>query len=197
MKTPSSRRAHGFTLVELLVVIAIIAVLAAAGFAAGNAAIQKAKRVTCQATATAIESAVNNFFTEYGSMPTKSTSGDSDGSPIDTSTDKAELDILLGFDTTVNGRGVKFLNVKQSKNKAADPKPKDGLVYNSDNSAKGLYDPWGGGFKVLMDLNFDEKVEPDTAASSKVTLYGRRVAVWSDGADQDAKNQASDDVKTW
>ena len=46
MKNPTSRRRRGFTLIELLVVIAIIAVLAAAGFAAGNAAINRARKVT-------------------------------------------------------------------------------------------------------------------------------------------------------
>ncbi|RPJ32744.1 MAG: type II secretion system protein, partial [Verrucomicrobiaceae bacterium] len=74
MKLHASRRAHGFTLIELLVVIAIIAVLAGGGFAAGNAAIQKARKTTALATATAIETAVNNFYTEYGSMPKDGTS---------------------------------------------------------------------------------------------------------------------------
>ena len=69
MKTPLHPPPNGFTLVELLVVIAIIAVLAGAGFAAGNAAIQKAKKTTALATCTALESAVNNFYTEYGAMP--------------------------------------------------------------------------------------------------------------------------------
>ena len=70
MKTHPSAARTASPLVELLVVIAIIAVLAGAGFAAGNAAIQKAKKTTALATCTAIESAVNNFYTEYGAMPT-------------------------------------------------------------------------------------------------------------------------------
>lgn len=202
MKIPTSRRECGFTLIELLVVIVIIAVLATAGFSAGAAAIQRAKKVTCQASASALESAVNNFFTEYGSMPTTTTSsGEDDGSPVDTSTSAELLDILLGFDTDVNTRGIKFLNVKQSKNEADDKAPKDGLVQLTDKSAKGLYDPWGGGFFVLMDLNFDEKLEPTPAASDgkKITLYGKRVAVWSNGADavKGTGGKVVDDVKTW
>ena len=72
MKTPSVRRHSGFTLVELLVVIAIIVVLAAAGFGAGMMALNKAKVVTSKASASAISSAVNSFYSEYNALPDKS-----------------------------------------------------------------------------------------------------------------------------
>ncbi len=49
----------------------ILPILTAAGFFAGNPAITKAKRTTAMATAVAIESAVNNFYTEYGAMPSE------------------------------------------------------------------------------------------------------------------------------
>jgi prepilin-type N-terminal cleavage/methylation domain-containing protein len=190
MKTPSFRRTHGFTLVELLVVIAIIAVLAAAGFAAGNAAIQKARKVTALASATAIETAVNNFFTEYGSMPSAASSDTT------VKTDDATLlTVLLGLETgsnVLNTRGVKFLSVKEGKNK------KGGLIYNPNgNSVTGLYDPWGGPYNVALDLDYDEQVKPAPKAGGAVTLNGRRVAVWSDGADYKGTNKATDDVKTW
>ena len=200
MKIPTSRRASGFTLVELLVVIAIIAVLAAAGFAAGNAAIQKARKVTSLASATGIESAVSNFFTEYGSMP-------SDGSADTTvETDLAEgkklLTVLMGFEgtagTVLNTRGVKFLSVKEGKKKGN--KGANGLIYSTDGkSIEGLYDPWGGGYKVRLDLDYDEKVEvPATVLNGGKTLNGRRVAVWSLGADGvSGKGTKNDDVVTW
>jgi len=196
MKNPSSRRKDGFTLVELLVVIAIIAVLAGAGFAAGNAAIQKAKKTTALATVVALESAVNNFFTEYGSMPldpvpateilTDTTAGDSG----------KLLNVLLGLEPTtgtpLNPRAIKFLSVREGKAK------KNGLIYNTAGTAiSGLYDPWGGPYKVLLDNNYDEQVDPAPSGGSKTVLNGRRVAVWSEGADYKDGKKPADDVKNW
>lgn len=194
MKIPSVRRPKGFTLVELLVVIAIIAVLASAGFAAGTAALNKARRTTCLATATAIESAVNNFYTEYGSMPKD---GNSDGAPVKTDTDTTFLKVLLGLEGTgnsvLNTRAIKFLSAKEGKAK------KNGLIYSTNGSnVEGLYDPWGGPYYVMLDLDYDEKITVQPAAGASTTLNGRRVAVWSNGADGvKGGGKAADDVKTW
>jgi prepilin-type N-terminal cleavage/methylation domain-containing protein len=193
MKLQASRRAYGFTLIELLVVIAIIAVLASAGFAAGNMAIQKARKVTCLATATAIETAVNNFYTEYGSMPD---TGSSD-TTVKTDTDVTFLNVLLGLEGTgtsvLNTRAIKFLSVKEGKAN------KNGLIYNAGGSTvRGLYDPWGGGFNVMLDLDYDERIIVQPTAGGSTTLNGRRVAVWSNGVDGvKGGGKAADDVKTW
>ena len=192
MKIQATRRPSGFTLVELLVVIAIIAVLAAAGFAAGNAAIQKAKKTTALATATALESAVNNFFTEYGTMPKEGMSSDT---TVDTKTDLTMLRELLGLGSnlTLNTRSIKFLSVKEGKGN------KGGIIYNaSGNDISGLYDPWGGRFYMMLDGDYDEQVRPAPSAGGGKTLNGRRVAVWSNGADGvSGGGKQGDDVITW
>lgn len=199
MKTHSVRAARGFTLIELLVVIAIIAVLAGVGFSAGGSAIQKAKKTTCLAAAVSIESAVNNFYTEYGSMPS---AGTADTTVITNATGENFLKTLLGMDTTLNPRGIKFLSAKQSKSKPNDSVKRDGIVYDGD-TPKGMYDPWGGPFNVVLDLDYDEKVAPAPSAGGGVTLNGRRVAVWSNGADKTGlpgntgRGKSTDDVKTW
>jgi prepilin-type N-terminal cleavage/methylation domain-containing protein len=194
MKTHSVRADRGFTLIELLVVIAIIAVLAGVGFSAGSSAIQKAKKTTCLAAATSIEGAVANFYTEYGSMPSSLTS--------DTTVKTNEtaginlLKTLLGMDTVLNPRSIKFLSAKEGKAN------KNGLIYDaSGNNITGMFDPWGGPYNVILDLDYDEKlvgVKPKGTGSAAATLNGRRVAVWSDGADGvSATGKATDDVKTW
>jgi len=194
MKTHLSRRKNGFTLVELLVVISIIAVLAAVGFAAGNMAIQKARKLTALAAATSIESAVNNFYSEYGSLPdTINTDAE-----LDTSKDTDFLNVLLGYElatgTVLNTKGIRFLTIKETKSK------KGGLALSGGSSptATGLYDPWGGGYKVMLDGDYNEIIEPKPKGGVKTTLNGKRVAVWSDGADGATDTgKASDDVKTW
>ncbi len=198
MKIPASRRQHGFTLVELLVVIAIIAILASIGFGVGNMAIQKAKRTKCLAVCTGIEGAVNGFFTDYGILPTSTTaSAGSDDSPAISTTEAdgiALVTVLLGMENTLNTRSVKYLTVKEGKNN------KDGVIYTGDTAIQGLYDPWGGPYWVQMDTNYDEMVKPKPkAANATVTLHGRRVAVWSNGADAatGADGKTADDVITW
>jgi prepilin-type N-terminal cleavage/methylation domain-containing protein len=194
MKNPFVRINRGFTLVELLVVIAIVVVLAGAGFSAGGAAIQKAKKTTCLAAATGIETAVNNFYTEYGSMPT-----DGEDDEIFVTDEAAGIDLLktlLGEDKTLNPRGIKFLSANEGKAN------KNGLIYNSSGTeVTAMFDPWGGPYNVILDLNYDEKLEavqPKGAGNKPSTLNGRRVAVWSDGADGvSASGKAADDVKTW
>jgi prepilin-type N-terminal cleavage/methylation domain-containing protein len=194
MKTHSVRAHRGFTLIELLVVIAIIAVLAGVGFSAGSSAIQKAKKTTCLAAAVSIESAVNNFYTEYGSMPYDGTVTNDTTVKTDAGTGTNLLKTLLGMDTALNPRGIKFLSVKEGKAN------KNGLIYDSTGAnVTGMYDPWGGAYNVILDLNYDEKIAAKTTKeTASVTLNGRRVAVFSDGADWASTGaKATDDVKTW
>jgi prepilin-type N-terminal cleavage/methylation domain-containing protein len=197
MKTQSARRPHGFTLVELLVVIAIIAVLAGAGFAAGNAAIQKAKKTTAMATCIALESAVNNFYTEYGAMPT---SKSDDSVQIDTKDGTNEtISALLGSNTTLNPRGIKFLSVKEGKKVGTGGT--NGIVYSgtAGTTVQGIYDPWGGSYKIVIDGDYNEQVKPAPRGGTAVTLNGRRAAAWSEGADGKGATpgKPADDVVTW
>ena len=49
-----------------------------------------------------------------------------------------------------------------------------------------------------MDGDSDEVVRPQPKGGVQATLNGRRVAVWSDGADGvSATGKSADDVKTW
>lgn len=189
MNHPSRRHRSGFTLIELLVVIAIIVVLAAAGFGAGAIAMKKAKSLTSKTSATAVETAVNQFYSEYGSLPDV---GDR------VRTDKGDgvklLEILLGLEgdsgKVQNSRNNKFLNVKEGSSRA-----KGGLIYSkSGRSVDGLYDAFGNPFFIELDVNYEERLR-FSVGGKQVTLNGSRVAVYSAGGDK--KLGTDDDIRTW
>lgn len=196
MKTPSkpfSRK--GFTLVELLVVIAIIAVLASAGFAVGPAMMNRAKKLSAQATATNIANAVEQFYTEYSVLPDPDTVSNSAEKEF-TTNESDLLDILAGGSETKsieqNPRKIRFLSVKEAKNGM------DGALYTDDAISK-ILDPWGQPFYIMLDYDYDEKLKVDPVAGSAPTstLNGRRVAVYSLGVKVPADSNAKTLVKTW
>lgn len=139
------------------------------------------------ATCYALESAVNNFYTEYGAMPKV---------PAEVKTDTPDgvklLTILLGKEisaTPQNLRAIKFLSVKEAKD------GRYGLIYNpSGTFVVGLFDPWGNPYTLMLDLDYDEQIEVVRGSIAK-TLNGRRVAAYSPG--QDGKLGTVDDVVTW
>jgi prepilin-type N-terminal cleavage/methylation domain-containing protein len=196
MKTQPFRRRSGFTLIELLVVIAIIAVLAAAGFSAGLMGINKAKKTKGIATATAIEQAVNAYYDTYGRLPDPSSSASQDET-IDTKQQEGIdlITILMGKETESplqNDKKIKFLEVSEAKGR------KGGLAYRSDGTIDGLFDPWGNGFKVVLDFDYDEEIEAPAeslpqSAGDRIKR-GRRVLVYSLGVDEQG---GAETIKNW
>jgi prepilin-type N-terminal cleavage/methylation domain-containing protein len=204
MKTPPIRRQRGFTLVELLVVITIIIVLAAAGFAGAMKVMAKAKSTKAHSALTAVEQAVNQFYNEYGRLPAMNNA--TADAQYDTTLEdgKKLLEPLLAKEDTAssttvqNTKQLSFLSVPEGKIKGTAGI--DGLVYEVGTTAKvrGLYDPWGRPYKIMLDNDYDEELILNVGGTTK-NLHGRRVAVWSLGPDgkSDDPKTASDDVKNW
>lgn len=169
--------------------VTIIAALAAVGFAAGNAAIKKARKVVTLSAATSIEMAANSYFTEYGALPVEGTSD----IVVKTDKDVAFLNELVGLKgggtRSLNTRSIKFLSVKEGR------AGKNGLIYSADGkSVEGLFDPWGGPYHVVLDLDYDGKISVPSKAGHPIALE-RRAAAWSDGPDR--MPDTADDVTTW
>lgn len=152
-----------------------------------NQMINRARKVTALAVETALESAITTFFIEYGKLASSTST--------ELKTDSPEgiqlLTILLGLeksDTPLNLRDIKFLAVKEGKNK------RGGLIYDASGTPEGLFDPWGSPYTVELDTDNDQVLRFDLGGKP-VELKGRRVAAYSPGADR--KPGTSDDVTTW
>jgi prepilin-type N-terminal cleavage/methylation domain-containing protein len=202
MKIQLKQTTHrGFTLVELLVVIAIIAILSALGSGVYINALQKARIVTAQNSATNVANAVEAFYSEYRLLPDPAGDATEDNDPY-SSTDsngRILLDILAGFeddsDDMQNDRKMKFLGVKEAENGN-----RGGIVYNSDgDGVVGLYDSWGQPFYIILDYDYDGRLEftPSTAYTYDVKLNNKHVAVYSLGTDSPNDAKRKDLVKTW
>ena len=140
---PRKASASAFTLIELLVVIAIIAILAGLAFPAVQGAMGSAKKAQARNDVNQLAAAVKAFQLEYGRLPA-------------TKDDAAEVvKALIGSNTTVNPRNIVFFEPKTAK---GGKKGWDGANY---------LDPWGSPYKVLLDLNYANKITNDVGDGTK------------------------------
>ncbi len=170
------------TIVCVLPVLVIFAVINASGHRPHHG------KSTTLATAIAIESAINNFHTEYGVLPSAGNHVQTDG------LDGVKfLNILLGLedDSTQkqNPRSFKFLSVREAKDR------RNGLQYEVKGSrVQGLYDLWGNPYIVEINVNSEDKLR-FKFGSRIVELPGRLAAAYSSG--KDGKPGTADDFITW
>lgn len=161
-----------------------VAALAAIGYTAAQAALDRASKTMAFSTAVNIEIAINQFVEEYASFPSD------EEADVTVLTDESTplIDSLLGRENRWNLKLVKFLVVKDASYN------KNGLVFSSDDSkVLGLFDPWGNPYNVRMDLDFDDSIIVNQQSGQ--VIKNRRAAVWSNGPDQ--KSGTPDDIVSW
>lgn len=194
MKNQIVRQQRGFTLVELLIVIAIIMVLAALGFAGVQTALKKARTVQTLNMVTNTSQAIQNFFDEYGSLPTANATP----TPISTNTPEGlnVLRVLLAQEgtgsTILNTKGVRYLDIKTAKARKA------GVVFDGGGTnVTGMFDAWGDPLWIAFDEDYNDEILnpiPNTPTDPQI-IRGMKAIVYSYGADRVEKTK--DDVRSW
>ena len=168
--TKKTTRPQAFTLIELLVVISIIAILASLAFPAVNGAMDSAKKTTAKNAAVQIANAVVAYETEYGRLPSLSSSASSSDSGADVG---AFLTAILSgaSGNTNNARAITFLEI-------ADYKKGKGGVTNGN-----YLDPWGGTYKIYLDYDYNNRLTntfPKISGTGTESLsLTKKVAVWN------------------
>ena len=169
MKTSSIKR---FTLIELLVVIAIIGILAGLDFPALGTVRNNAKKSKASSECQSMKTAIIMYESEFSCWPAN-LSGSSDGVVSDS--DYVKMCKVL---TGENAKKMVFYEV--------------GVGYNE---SKGILDPWGRQYQVILDGDYDGKIKNSVQAVSAVNAVNNRsgqdlrtkVAVYSYGVDEKDK----------
>lgn len=178
-------RCGGFTLVELLVVIVIIAILIGLLMPAIQSALRRANAAKADQDVASIVAAIKQFYTEYGKWPC-ALNGQADQTFLGTSNTNDNrsqvrvMNILRGFDTRWNPKGITFLDVPAADMEGTD---KDGKTYASGSGY--FLDPWGNPYVISMDTDFDNSCSQDASGlgdgAPSGTKSGKQVCVWSWG----------------
>ena len=220
MKTRFSPRRFtaAFTLVELLTVIAIIAILMGLLFPAIAAVKENGRKTQAKNDVMQIVTAVKAYNTEYGKYPTVTEEptkpGDPDvgvGDPAAKMKEKnnAIFNTLrsipegLNIQNKLNPRRVVFFEGRAVSNPI---QPRGGFVEKGADDVKGIfYDPWGKQYNVVLDTDYDNKIEvkpyysdipEDESPRTGVVAF----ALGKDnklGKDGDNKIAEADDVVSW
>jgi prepilin-type N-terminal cleavage/methylation domain-containing protein len=192
---------RGFTLIELLVVITVIAILIALLFPAFKGVQDQAKRTQAKNDVTQIVTAVNAFYTEYGTYPLSPTVDTTLGPGGSTLTNQTLLNPLRGLDLVSNPRQIVFISPPDVKDKA---NPRSGIGTDTANVGQ-FFDPWGKNYVIRIDGTYDNQLLNPYTQNAGATPLQLGVISWSLGkdglggqgsADKNAGN-AADDVISW
>jgi hypothetical protein len=164
------------------------------GFAGAQAAINRAKKTKARKICVTMDQAVLAFYDEYGHMPAMGT-GNSDKELVTDTGDGVKLvTILLGYESESNDmenkKKIRFFEAPEAKSE------RDGIEYSGSGSSttvKGLYDPWGEPYRVLLDGDYDERMKNPLATKD----LRRRVGTFTYGKNAKSDKGGGDDVTSW
>ncbi len=207
--TPRTRFSHhrrarsGFTLIELLVVVSIIALLAGGAVGGYGKVMNTVKKAAAQKVCVEVCGAIASFASDYDRLPISTSGGGtaSDEEISDTADGQTFLGVLAAAKDTdkENPRHLNYIDgMQQAKTNAG--RPINGINYEDNEAAPSLYDPWGKGYKLILDADFDGEIEnPERSGGSSnvpAKIRGKKAIMWGAGPDGDYDTW-SDNVKSW
>ena len=194
------RPPDAFTLIELLIVITIIAVLLGLLFPVFQGVQDRARKVQAKNDLAQIVTAVNAFYTDFGTYPSLFSPEMTFDGKNGNDNDKLFNELRGNQFATLNTRQISFISLPAVKDTNA---PKGGFNTNGR-----LYDPWGIQYVVRLDTDYDNKVTNPYSKNAGITpQLDAGVLAWSFGPDGKSQSTSaqidkksgtnSDDVLSW
>jgi prepilin-type N-terminal cleavage/methylation domain-containing protein len=210
------RSLSGWTLIELLVVMGMIGILAGLLLPAANAIYERARKAQAKNDLTQILSAVNAFYTDYGSYPNPTAAtanviyGPAGAASGVLFNELQACHLVNGVMTPSCCSAADTLNLRQiayiSPPCWGTPTARSGI--GSDGQ---YYDPWGTPYNIEINFAYDNQIAnpypdttpPNAAAGAPFLSFG--VIGWSYGKDRTPGTKSpaspnygsSDDVISW
>jgi prepilin-type N-terminal cleavage/methylation domain-containing protein len=212
LMTTEDRKA-AFTLMELLLVIVIIVILVGLAFPAFQGVLERTKKMQAKNDLTQIVTAVNAFYTEYGTYPTlltpdtTATYGPAAGNTNDLLVNELRACHLQnGVLTDPSCSAASVLNTRQivyisppAVKVPANPRAGIGIPGTGAPTPVGQYwDPWGTAYNVRIDGDYDNSTTNPYGSSggAGVDPIQQGVIAWSYGKDKKPGNNGNNVYKT-
>jgi len=176
------RPVHGFTLIELLVVITILGILMSIGVSGASAIRNQAKNAQARNDCAGLSTAIKAFYSDYSRYPTALRNDVTIEPSIGAPGNSEVIGALTATDALLNPRQVMYYENRTAK------RTKTGSGYVGGLAEGHLFDPWGKTYGVLMDADFDGKLQYNGTAlnlSEESRLISGGVGVFSLGNDKD------------
>ena len=181
---PRRSRFAAFTLIELLIVIVIIAILAAVSFPVYGMVMETVRKTEAKKDVQDLKQSIVRYELEYGKYPY----GGQQDVEVNTEDDDI-MSILAGVEGhPLNPRAKVFHEGKLAKD-GRDGVPLGGIYGEGDNLR--MADPWGQPYYIIIDANYDNKVQNPNPSGAGEAELRQGIIVWSEGKPRE-KGSAND-----
>lgn len=153
------------------------------------------KKNASQKICVEVASAVSSYFADYERFPIAKVAAGVEVM-IDTATDGEFLGILnASGETQYNPRHLKYIDGMQQA-KFTNGQWVNGINFEDNPEAPTLTDPWGKGYKVVLDADANGEIANPEQNATNPKILGKKCLVYGAGADGDYTTWA-DNPKSW
>jgi hypothetical protein len=152
-----------------------------------------ARREKAQHMIRVLSRAIEDFRRDYDFLPTPVSYEKDTDCISDTSDEESLVWLLMGHSATLSIRSMDYLDRRIDEAGFEDGKRIGGIIRMEPGAE--IVDPWGGHFKIMLDLDYNDRLNnPDPKGEPQE--LSKRFLIWSAGPDRNFGTWA-DNIISW